>query len=74
MVKWGHLVFIFVKQILEGLAYLHNQGIIHRDIKGANLLLTKNNIVKLADFGYSILNDKNKVNSIVGTACFWHLK
>lgn len=41
----------FIYQILEALKYIHNEGIIHRDIKGANILLSKRNMVKLADFG-----------------------
>jgi serine/threonine protein kinase len=45
------LVRIYVLQILRGLAFLHAHGVIHRDIKGANLLIDTRSVVKLADFG-----------------------
>jgi serine/threonine protein kinase len=41
----------FTKQILNGLEYLHNHGVVHRDLKGANILAAKDGTVKLADFG-----------------------
>ncbi|KAL9242813.1 hypothetical protein vseg_016777 [Gypsophila vaccaria] len=41
----------FTRQILSGLAYLHGRNTVHRDIKGANILVDPNGWVKLADFG-----------------------
>ncbi|MED6218255.1 hypothetical protein PIB30_025178 [Stylosanthes scabra] len=61
----------FTRHILSGLAYLHNTKTIHRDIKGANLLVDASGIVKLADFGVSkILTEKSYELSLKGSP-YW---
>ncbi|KAL5697865.1 MAP3K epsilon protein kinase 1 [Ranunculus cassubicifolius] len=66
------LVAFYIAQVLEGLVYLHEQGVIHRDIKGANILITKEGLVKLADFGVATKLTEADVNthSVVGTP-YW---
>ena len=39
---------------VEGLAYIHQQGHVHRDIKADNVLIFEGNIAKLCDFGFSL--------------------
>ena len=65
------LVRYFLNQILSGLHYLHLKGIAHRDIKGANILITEDGIAKLADFGSSKkLIMESLVSGIKGTPHF----
>ena len=48
------------QQILQGLAYLHNKGVIHRDLKASNILINSHGALKLADFGLARFYQKRR--------------
>lgn len=65
----------YTRQILTGLHFLHKNRIVHRDIKGANILVDNTGVVKLADFGASkqianLVTLDDNIKSIKGTP-FW---
>ena len=57
-----------MRNILQGLAYLHHQQVIHRDIKAGNILLTESGVAKIGDFGSASSNWP--ANSFVGSP-YW---
>eukprot|EP00003_Mantamonas_plastica_P030291 TRINITY_DN7444_c1_g1_i6.p1 TRINITY_DN7444_c1_g1~~TRINITY_DN7444_c1_g1_i6.p1 ORF type:complete len:666 (+),score=211.52 TRINITY_DN7444_c1_g1_i6:2126-4123(+) len=70
-----NLVRVYTYQVLQGLDYLHSHNIVHRDIKGGNILVDKTGVVKLADFGASkkiegLLNATGGMRSLQGTP-YW---
>jgi len=69
-----HRVIEFALQIARGLNWLHHKGIIHRDLKTANILVDKHNRLKICDFGLAhvktrTMHDTGKYG-VVGTPCY----
>lgn len=69
-----NLVSSLTKQTLEGLAYLHHEGVLHRDLKADNILLDIDGTCKISDFGISKKTDNiygtDKSNNMQGSV-FW---
>jgi len=65
-------IALITRESLKALAYLHSIGIIHRDIKGANILLTNDGDIKLVDFGVSaeLKHPGDRRNTLIGTP-YW---
>jgi len=56
-------VIFIIKQVASALAYAHKQGVVHRDIKPGNVLVTSDNNVKITDFGIAAVADEHTLTS-----------
>lgn len=68
------LVSSLTRQTLEGLAYLHREGVLHRDLKADNILLDVDGTCKISDFGISKKSDNiygNDVTNSMQGSVFW---
>ena len=67
----GQIVAI-VSQVLEALDFAHERGVVHRDVKPANLILTASGAVKVADFGIARIDTSNLTNAgmVMGTPSY----
>ena len=58
-ILWTWQVKCYMNQLLSGLEHCHNRHVLHRDIKGSNLLLDNEGVLKIADFGLASFFDPN---------------
>ena len=61
-----------MREILDGLQYSHDRGVVHRDMKPANIMLTKDGRVKIIDFGIARLEDSDMLQAgmVIGTPAY----
>lgn len=65
------LINKYIKEIAEGLRYLQSHNIVHRDLKLTNILVGKNNTIKIADFGFAReVNNESLMNTLCGSPSF----
>jgi serine/threonine protein kinase len=67
-----HRAVLLMKQILDGIAYAHEQGVIHRDISPSNILVNKNDVPRIMDFGISVMSgtEVSTKRDCSGTPCY----
>lgn len=65
-------IIVILREVINGVAYLHKQDKMHRDIKASNIILSEAGDVKLADFGVAchLVEASDKTKALVGTPCW----
>lgn len=61
-----------MKQLLDGIAYIHSKDVLHRDLKSGNLLLNNKGILKICDFGLARYNYESGRQLTSGVATLWY--
>lgn len=61
----------FIREILNALSYMHSKGVIHRDLKCANILISEDSSIKLSDFGLSKIIESTLITSEIAGSLNW---